>query len=62
MFKSGVTGLNRLLREWDVAARDGVEVGLDLRLHGKLQLVDGKLCFKQRIHYNTALCFEHYPV
>lgn len=28
VFNGGVTGLNSLLREWDVAARDGVQVRL----------------------------------
>jgi hypothetical protein len=28
VFNSGVAGLNRLLREWDVSTRDGVKVRL----------------------------------
>ena len=39
-----VGSLHGLLREWDVAARDGVQVRLggNLRLdHGNLRLVDG---------------------
>jgi len=40
VFKGGVAGLHSLLREWDVAARDGVQIGLgvfaDLRLHDGL--------------------------
>jgi hypothetical protein len=32
MFNGGVTGLNGLLREWDVAARDCVQVRLDFEV------------------------------
>jgi hypothetical protein len=35
MFKRGMTGLNSLLREWEIAARDAVEIVIYLR-HGKL--------------------------
>lgn len=34
VFDSGMAGLNSLLREWDVSARDGVQVGFSL---GNLQ-------------------------
>ena len=38
MFKGSMASLNRLLREWDVAARNAVEVGFaDLGLHDVLQ-------------------------
>lgn len=32
MFKGSVASLNCLLREWEIAARDGVEVSVNLRL------------------------------
>jgi hypothetical protein len=35
MLNSGMPGLNSLLREWEIAARNGVEISLfgNLRLH-----------------------------
>lgn len=40
MFKSGMAGLNCLLREWEIATRNCVEVRFsDLQLHGMLRLV-----------------------
>ena len=46
VFNGGVASLNSLLREWDIAARDGVQVGLggNLRLHDVLRLVDETIC------------------
>lgn len=45
VFKGGVTSLNRLLREWDVAARDCIEIGfadLLLRHDISFQVFTGK--------------------
>lgn len=38
MFNGGVGSLNGLLREWDIAARNGIQVSFEvLQLHGVLQ-------------------------
>lgn len=45
VFNRRVSSLDSLLREWEVAAGDGVEVVLlsDSRFHGILQWVDGTI-------------------
>lgn len=46
VFKGSVASLNGLLREWEVAARDGVEVVMitDLGLHDDFLSVVENLC------------------
>lgn len=53
VFKGGVTGLNGLLREREIAAGDGVEIGLAGNLlHDVLRLVD------ETVFVFTVACFR----
>jgi len=59
VFHSSVSGLDSLLREWDVAARDGVQIGLgrDLGLHDELTSERSRLT-RGAIETGTMCRFE----
>ena len=51
VFNGGVAGLNRLLREWEVSTRDGVEVCLLRGWAGNLEVLIHDLPFHMWFHF-----------